>query len=102
MKKGVNRLKRQRWEPQVGQENDNLIDDVEEMNLVIQKELVKKDLQLHEKDSTLQKIIEEREAKDNDIKALCLNLEGRHINPFGFVCVFVVGTLFFIFFSIMG
>jgi hypothetical protein len=70
------------------------------MNLVIQKELVRKDSQLHEKDSTLQKIIEEREAKDNDITTL--NLEGRRFKPFGLVCAFVVGLLFFIFVSVTG
>jgi len=31
----VNRLKRQRFDPVVGEENDRLIEDVEEMNLVL-------------------------------------------------------------------
>jgi hypothetical protein len=61
---------------------------------VLQRQLVKKDVELEAKDKELQKKMEELQAKDNDIMSLQLKQKGRRTNFFGFVGMFVVGVLF--------
>lgn len=101
MKNAVIRLKRVRGEPAVAEENDRPIDDVEEFNLVLQRQLVHKDAELEAKDRQLQKKIEELNGKDKEITSLQLRQQGRFTNLSGLIVMFVVGVLFAMIFKVV-
>jgi hypothetical protein len=68
-------------------------------------EMVKKDELLLNKDEELQKKVQELQAKQKELEELKLKMQGRTkgcSNFCGFICVFVVGIVFAMFFNGIG
>ena len=72
------------------------------MNLVLQKQLVKKDSELEERDRQLQTKMEELQDKDKELKSLQQKLDGRSTNLLGYISMFVVGMVVSMMVRVMG
>lgn len=93
MKNAVIRLKRQRAEQIAVDEDENPIEDYEEMNLRLQKQLMKKDAELVAKEAELQKKIEELHEKNTKITFLEDKISRRRTKFLGFIYMLAVGLI---------